>query len=147
MMGEIEGIKIYVNDETYAKYKKTLEDEIEDLQQENQELKRNCNIGNENLNFYREENQKLKKQIEEVEEENFNLRENIYIEKMSFSSNGRNIKELIEMPTYEDLINQQKEFINYLEDEIENSTFLKPSLEMVLQKYKSIIGVSDEKES
>ena len=34
------------------------------------------------------------------------------------------------------LINQQKEFIEYLEDEIENSTFLKPSLEMILQKYK-----------
>lgn len=35
---------------------------------------------------------------------------------------------------------QQNEFINYLEKEIENSTFLKLSLEMVLQKYKSIIG-------
>ena len=40
MIGEIEGIKIYVNDETYTKYKKTLEDEIEDLQQENQSLKK-----------------------------------------------------------------------------------------------------------
>ena len=29
------------------------------LQQENQQLKRNCNIGNENLNFYREEYKKL----------------------------------------------------------------------------------------
>ena len=37
---------------------------IEQLQQTNQELKRNCNIGYENLNFYREENQKLKKQLE-----------------------------------------------------------------------------------
>lgn len=35
---------------------------------------------------------------------------------------------------------QQKEFINYLEDEIENSTFLEPSLKMILQKYKEIIG-------
>lgn len=35
---------------------------------------------------------------------------------------------------------QQNEFINYLEKEIENSAFLKLSLEMVLQKYKSIIG-------
>lgn len=39
MIGEIEEIKIYVNDETYAKYKKTLEDEIDELQQENKELK------------------------------------------------------------------------------------------------------------
>lgn len=36
--------------------------------------------------------------------------------------------------------NQQKEFINYLEKEIENSTFLKLSIEMMLQKYRSIIG-------
>lgn len=39
MIGEIEEIKIYVNDETYAKYKKTLEDEIDELQQENQKYK------------------------------------------------------------------------------------------------------------
>ena len=39
MIGETEGIKIYVNDETYAKYKKTLEDEIDELQQENKQLK------------------------------------------------------------------------------------------------------------
>ena len=38
-----------------------------DLKQENQELKRNCNIGYENLNFYREENQELKKQLEKIE--------------------------------------------------------------------------------
>ena len=38
------------------------------LEKENQELKRNCNIGNENLNFYREENQELKKQLRSREE-------------------------------------------------------------------------------
>ena len=159
MMGEIEGIKIYVNDETYTKYKKTLEDEIEDLQQENQELKRNCNIGNENLNFYREENQKLKKQIEELEEENFNLRENIYIEKMSFPSEVRTIKELIEMTTYEEQIKKKKEFIEYLENEkdrlsrecshiYENSLGttrlvnedIFNEVDTILSKYKEIIG-------
>ena len=39
MIGEIEGIKIYANDETYTKYKKTLEDEIYELQQENKKYK------------------------------------------------------------------------------------------------------------
>lgn len=43
MIGEIEGIKIYVNDVTYTKYKKTLEDEIDELQQENKQLKDNWN--------------------------------------------------------------------------------------------------------
>ena len=39
MIGEIEEIKIYVNNETYTKYKKTLEDEIDELQQQNQKYK------------------------------------------------------------------------------------------------------------
>ena len=41
--------------------------------------------------------------IDELEQENFNLREGIYIEKMSFQSEGRNFKELMEMPTYQEL--------------------------------------------
>ena len=36
------------------------------LQQENQELKRNCNIGYENLNFYREESKKYKEVIDKA---------------------------------------------------------------------------------
>lgn len=43
MIGEIEGIKVYVNDETYAEYKKTLQDEIKQLQEENKQLKDNWN--------------------------------------------------------------------------------------------------------
>ena len=102
------------------------------------------------------ENQELKKQLEELEKENFNLRENIYINKISFSSEGRNIKELFEMPTYEDLINQQKEFIEYLEDLIkQNETVVEVSkyglpkncskllidfYKEILQKYKELIG-------
>ena len=102
------------------------------------------------------ENQELKKQLEELEKENFNLRENIYINKISFSSEGKNIKELIGMPTYEDLINQQKEFIEYLEDLIkQNETVVEVSkyglpkncskllidfYKEILQKYKEIIG-------
>ena len=37
---------------------------IKQLQQENKELKRNCNIGNENLSFYRNENKELHNKIE-----------------------------------------------------------------------------------
>ena len=40
-----------------------INDLIIELSKENQELKRNCNIGYENLNFYREENQELKEDI------------------------------------------------------------------------------------
>lgn len=41
-------------------------DYINNFEKENQELKRNCNIGNENLNFYREENKQLKERIDKA---------------------------------------------------------------------------------
>ena len=71
------------------------------------------------------ENQELKKQLEEI---------NKMIEKCGLA----NIEQV--MLNYCGLLVQQKEFIEYLEDEIENSTFLKSLLETILQKYKSIIG-------
>lgn len=39
---------------------------IKQLQQENKELKRNCNIGNENLSFYRNENKELHNKIDKA---------------------------------------------------------------------------------
>ena len=39
---------------------------IKELQQENKELKRNCNIGNENLSFYRNENKELHNKIDKA---------------------------------------------------------------------------------
>lgn len=89
--------------------------EVNKILQENQELKINCNIGNENLNFYREENKKL--------------------------------------------INQQKEFIEYMENEINkwhynydsynfeyemDEPIAEELLEEILSKYKEIIGVNNE---
>lgn len=44
-------------------------DYIEQLQQENKQLKINCNIGNENLKFYQQENKQLKEKIDKVIEE------------------------------------------------------------------------------
>ena len=96
------------------------------LKEENQELKRNCNIGYENLNFYREENQELKKQLEEKENIACNWKD-------SCLENAGKI---------EKLENQQKEFINFLEDnykETQDIWYIK-----ILQKYKEIIGVKDE---
>ena len=45
------------------------------------------------------------------------------------------------------LLNQQKEFVNYLENMLddENDIFSVVRVKDVLQKYKSIIGVLDEK--
>ena len=88
------------------------------------------------INYYEEENNQLKEQYcertdcggrlgnskkveelikenERLKEENFNLREGIYIEKMSFPSEGRNFKELIEMPTYEELKKENEKLNHY----------------------------------
>ena len=55
----------------------------------------------------------LLKENERLKEENFNLREGIYIEKMSFPSEGRNFKELMEMPTYEELKKEIEKLNHY----------------------------------
>lgn len=72
------------------------------------------------------ENQELKKQ----------LKPNYYVKGLEGT-----LKEY--QQEMNNVANQQKEFIKYLEDEIENSTFLKPSLKMILLKYKSIIEKGD----
>lgn len=120
---------------------------------------------NEMVNW-REETKELKKQLEEYKLQNINLRADIMIKKMALPNElikDKTFYDLYDMPTYEELLAQQKEFIKYLEDEIKfyknkdsymvvhihgsydlNDIELK-LLEEILQKYKSIIGVSDEK--
>ena len=88
-----------------------------------------------------EENQDLKKQLEEYIKQNMKLKDELFDKRKEYQDTYKDVR--IEIKEYK---TQQKEFINYLENEIENSTFLKPSLEMVLQKYKSIIGdINDKK--
>lgn len=79
------------------------------------------------------ENCELKEQLKEVEEENFNLRENIYIEKMSFPSEGKNIKALIEMPTYEELQQKNQELKKQLE---ERDKWLIVCISELMEEYK-----------
>ena len=80
------------------------------------------------------ENKELKKQLEEI---------NKMIEKCGFV----NIEQV--MLNYCGLLTQQKEFVKYLEDEskeIYRDGGLRQNIfRQILQKYKSIIGVSDDK--
>lgn len=131
------------------------------------------------LEFYKDlseqllqENKKLKKQLEEYQLQNIDLRADIMIQKKAFPHKeikDKTFYDLYDMPTYEDLLNQQKEFIKYLEDEINkfnelqkygkdlfdnnviiNVELAKKSLEetnllisnynIILSKYKEIIG-------
>ena len=105
------------------------------------------------------ENQELKKQLEEYQLQNINLRTDIMIQKKALPN--KEIKEktfydLYDMPTYEDLLNQQKQFIEYLENKInifekdlKNETdeeirdyILKKlnAYKEILSKFKEIIG-------
>lgn len=109
-----------------------------------------------------EENQELKKQLEEYQLQNIDLRADIMIQKKAFPNKlikDKTFYDLYDMPTYEDLLNQQNEFIKYLEDEKdrlikETSHYYIDSFDRqhsvnetiydevndILQKYKSIIG-------
>ena len=122
------------------------------------------------IQFLLEENQELKKQLEEYQLQNIDLRADIMIQKMAFPNElikDKTFYDLYNMPIYEGLLIQQKEFIKYLEDEIkintpkarwkhynedgfndydvENGGYIENQpvnaiLTKVLQKYKEIIG-------
>lgn len=103
----------------------------------------------------------LKKQLEEYLIQNINLRADIMIQKMAFPNElikDKTFYNLYNMPSYEELLVQQKKFIKYLEDEIKQ---INPKIlddgelnlrlddikftqyliyKEVLQKYKEIVG-------
>lgn len=111
-----------------------------------------------------EENKELKKQLEEYQLQNTDLRADIMIQKQAIPNKlikDKSFYDLYDMPTYEDLLTQQKEFIKYLENEIklyENDIqnfkkdykvysllindlrVSKAKMEEILNKYKETIG-------
>lgn len=130
---------------------------ILELSKENQELKQKYLNAVAAYETTMAEKGQLKKQLEEYLIQNINLRADIMIQKMASPNElikDKTFYNLYDMPTYEELLVQQKEFIKYLEEEIKrkrlnatcmfeyNDTVL--PLKEILQKYKSIIGVSDE---
>ena len=93
-----------------------LEHIIDYYEQENQQLKRNCNIGNENLNFYREEYKKYKSVLNEIRE---------------YINNYDVFKEFSFPLMKRDEENQVKSSIDY-----EFQTSIKKSLLQILDKVK-----------
>ena len=94
-----------------------------------------------------EKNQDLKKQLEEYIKQNMKLKDELFDKRKEYQDTYKDVR--IEIKEYK---TQQKEFIKYLEDEKdrlarEHSNICKDKFDEVddiLQKYKSIIGVSDE---
>lgn len=82
-----------MNDKIYPSMViKSQAEAIELLEKENQQLKRNCNIGNENLKFYKKENTQLKSVIKEIRE---------YIQKNKLYTYKYDEEELFEITTDE----------------------------------------------
>lgn len=107
---------------------KDVQKAIKELQQENQELKlelsgyRQAILEDKDMLGLKEENDKLKKQLEEYQLQNINLRADIMIQKKAFPNKlikDKTFYDLYDMPTYEDLLNQQKEFIEYINEKID----------------------------
>ena len=109
------------------------------------------------VNSCQEEIRQLKKQLEEYQLQNINLRADIMIQKKAFPNKlikDKTFYDLYDMPTYEDLLNQQKEFIEYMNKTIEelecddvDDEEMKGYLiqrintfKEILRKYKDIIG-------
>ena len=124
---------------------------FEEQQQENEELKEQLEVGKEQYNDLVEEKEKLQEQLSiitlELEEYKSQVHKGLYSTCLPYK-NGYN-KAIEENKT------QQKEFIEYLENEIkrlENTEFYIESIQKAaiathkhnLSKYKEIIGVDNE---
>lgn len=131
-------------------------------EKDNEELRKDINYYNNMTLRLKKENQKLKKQVEDLFSENRNLRKKLE-NFMTFEDYKYTLNKKIKLET------QQKEFINYLEDKIYS---IEPkgtginynceydseedyvmavqeqsrlnTLKEILQKYKEIIGVTDD---
>ncbi len=161
MFDENRMLKEALEAKSYCKYANKC-DELNDCSREEYEDMANANtkLSAENYDL-QEENQELKKQLEECQLQNTDLRADIMIQKQAIPNKlikDKSFYDLYDMPTYEDLLTQQKEFIKWLENEIHtieitysqingNYGLMNEKLEAlkeILNKYKEIIGVSDE---
>ena len=98
---------------------------------------------------WKEDTKKLKKQLEELKSTNKVLSEELTKDKI-LKQDCLTTCCGIPIGDIPKLINQQKKFIEYLEYQVKlqeelNDIHLATGFEEILQKYKSIIGVSDEK--
>ena len=102
----------------------------------------------------KKENKELVEQLEEYKLQNINLRADIMIKKMALPNKlikDKTFYDLYDMPTYEELLAQQKEFIDYLGNEININPYdisdydYEDIINTILSKYKEIIGDIDDK--
>lgn len=98
------------------------------------------------------ENKELAEQLEEYKLQNVSLRADIMIKKMALPNElikDKTFYDLYDMPTYEELLAQQKEFIKYLENDLKENYrdmgYRYNIFREILDKYEEIIGDIDDK--
>lgn len=117
---------------------------IKNLQQENKELKKQLEVGEEQYNDLVEEKEELQEQLSiktlQLEEYKNQVDKGLYSTCLPYRTGYDKAVEEME--------NQQKEFIKYLEDESKeiyrDGGLRQNTYKEILQKYKSIIGGKDE---
>lgn len=112
-------------------------------EKDNEELRKDINYYNNMTSRLKKENQELKKQLEEYKEQVHKGLYNVCLPYKTGYNKAIKDKEI-----------QQKEFIKWLEDYLNlfdnmdiDEQISYDTIEEILQKYKEIIGVSDEKEN
>lgn len=129
----------------------TVQGYVEMIEKENQELNlelsgyRQAILNNKEMLGLKEQNDKLKKQLEDYIKSNMKLKEELSNKRKEYQDTYKDVR--IEIKEYK---TQQKEFIKYLEDEIEaceltsdlifNHNKKMKIYKEILQKYKSITG-------
>ena len=135
--------KVYTIEEITQEDLNNLALERNTLVQENEELK--SQLRGTTHCFDEEEHNRLKEENKELKLQNTDLRADIMIQKQAIPNKlikDKSFYDLYDMPTYEDLLTQQKKFIKYLKDMLdnENDIFSVIRVKDVLNKYKEIIG-------
>ena len=133
--------------DTKKDYDKYFEDiqKIIDLEKENQQLQTEKEQINSLVNSCQEEIRQLKKQLETINEQANYLRKSVE-RKEETIIDLQNERVPYTNEYVAKLENQQKEFIEYLKNMLddENDIFSVARVKDVLQKYKEIIGVTNE---
>lgn len=126
-------------------------------EKENQELNKKYVNAVADYETTMSEKVELEKRLEEYQLQNIDLRSDIMIQKTAFPNKAikdKTFYDLYDMPTYEELLIKQKEFIKWLEDEIESCELTSDLIfshnkeikiyKEILQKYKEIMNGGKE---
>lgn len=137
-------------------YNALKQQKFNELLKENQELKlelsgyRQAILNNKEMLGLKEQNEELKKQLEEYIKQNMKLKDELFDKRKEYQDTYKDVR--IEIKEYK---TQQKEFIKYLEDEINKWNYNYDSynyeyeveeptaeelLDVVLENYKKIMG-------